>query len=93
MFQDTASALFGVEGLRVTDVQAGPGGVLEVWAVTDYPAAAACPGCGTVSSRVHELVLARATLATLDLHVTRTGPRRRGAGRDARAGLTHLAAR
>ena len=45
----TASALFGVEGLRVTDVQAGPGGVLEVWAVTDYPAAAACPDCGTVS--------------------------------------------
>jgi hypothetical protein len=36
--EDTASALFGVEGLRVTDAQAGPDGVLEVWAVTDYPA-------------------------------------------------------
>jgi transposase len=59
VFEDTASALFGVEGLRVTDVQAGPGGALEVWAVTDYPAAAACPGCGTVSARVHERVLAR----------------------------------
>ena len=59
MFEDTASALFGVEGLRVTDVQAGPGGALEVWAVTDYPAAAACPDCGTVSCRVHETVLAR----------------------------------
>ena len=59
MFEDTASALLGVEGLRVTDVQAGPGGVLEVWAVTDYPAAAACPDCGTVSGRVHETVLAR----------------------------------
>jgi transposase len=59
VFQDTASALFGVEGLRVTDVQAGPDGALEVWAVTDCPAAAACPECGTVSSRVHELVLTR----------------------------------
>ena len=59
MFEDTASALFGVEGLRVTDVQAGPDGVLEVWAVTDYPAAAACPECGTASGRVHETVLAR----------------------------------
>jgi len=59
VFEDTASALFGVEGLRVTDVQAGPGGVLEVWAVTDYPDAAACPDCCTVSCRVHETVLAR----------------------------------
>jgi transposase len=47
------------EGLRVTDVQAGPGGTLEVSAVTDYPAAAACPACGMISSRVHETVLAR----------------------------------
>jgi hypothetical protein len=59
VFEDTASALSGMEGLRVTDVQAGPGGVLEVWAVTDYPAAAACPECGTVTGRVHETVLAR----------------------------------
>jgi hypothetical protein len=56
---DTASALFGIEGLQVIDAQAGPGGVLEVWAVTDYPAAAACPGCGTVSDRVHEIVVTR----------------------------------
>ena len=59
MVKDTASALFGAEGLRVTDVQAGPGSALEVWAVTDYPAAAACPACGMISSRVHETVLAR----------------------------------
>jgi hypothetical protein len=59
VFEDTASALFGVEGLRVTDAQAGPDGVLEVWAATDYPAAAACPDCGVVSGRVHERVLAR----------------------------------
>ena len=42
MLEDTASALFGVDGLQITGVQAGPGGALEVWAVTDYPAAAAC---------------------------------------------------
>jgi len=59
VFEDTASALFGVEGLQVTDVQAGPDGALEVWAVTDYPAAAACPDCGIVSGKVHETVLAR----------------------------------
>jgi len=35
------------------------GGTLEVWAVTDYPAPAACPGCGTISGRVHETVLTR----------------------------------
>lgn len=40
-------------------VHAGPDGVLEVRTVTDYPAAAACPGCGTISCRVHETVLAR----------------------------------
>jgi hypothetical protein len=59
VFRDTVSALFGVEGLQVTDVQAGPDGMVEVWAVTDYPAAAACPACGTISGRVHETVLAR----------------------------------
>ena len=59
MFQDTASALFGVAGLRVTDVQAGPGGALEVWAVTDWPGAAACPDCGALSDRPHETVLTR----------------------------------
>ena len=59
MFEDAASALSGVEGLRVTDAQAGPNGVLEVWADTDYPAAAACPGCGALPDQVHEMVLAR----------------------------------
>ena len=59
MFYDTASALFGVAGLRVTDVEAGPDGVVEVWAVTDHGGAAACPDCGTVSARRHDTVLAR----------------------------------
>ena len=39
--------------------QALPDGTLEVWAVTDHPAATACPGCGTVSGRRHDTVLAR----------------------------------
>ena len=51
--------LFGVEGLQVTDAESGPDGTLEVWAVTDHPAARACPDCGTAASRVHETVLAR----------------------------------
>jgi hypothetical protein len=33
VFYDTASALLGVAGLRVTDVEAGSGGVAQVWAV------------------------------------------------------------
>jgi transposase len=59
VFQDTASVLSGVEGLQVTDAQAGPDGMLEAWAVTGHPAAAACPDCGTVSARRHDTVLAR----------------------------------
>lgn len=59
MFQEAAPALFGVEGLRVADVQAEPGGAVEVWTITDWPAAAACPGCGTVSSRLRETVVTR----------------------------------
>jgi transposase len=43
----------------VTDADAGPDGALEVWAVTDSPGAEACPGCGTASSRVHDLVVTR----------------------------------
>ena len=41
--------LFGVDGLQVTDAEAGADGTLEVWAVTDHPAAAACPECGTAA--------------------------------------------
>ena len=59
MVHDTASVLFGVEGLQVIDAEPGAEGTVEVWAVTDHLAAAACPDCGTVSGRVHETVLAR----------------------------------
>jgi transposase len=58
VFHDTASALFGVAGLRVTDVEPGPDGAVEVWAVADFEGAACCPGCGAESSRVHETVVA-----------------------------------
>jgi hypothetical protein len=59
VFYDTASALFGVAGLRVTDADPRPGGVVEVWAVTDCAGAACCPDCGAESSRVHETVACR----------------------------------
>jgi transposase len=59
VFEDTASALFGVDGLQVAGVEGAPDGGIEVWAVTDYPAAAACPDCGTVSDQVHETVVTR----------------------------------
>ena len=59
VFEDTASALSGVEGLQVADVEAAPDGGIEVWAVTAWEAARACPDCGTVSDRVHETVVTR----------------------------------
>ncbi len=59
MAEDTASALFGVEGLRVFDAEREADGSLTVWVVTDHPGAASCPDCGTVSGRVHEHLLTR----------------------------------
>jgi transposase len=57
--EDTASSLFGVEGLRVFDAEREAGGPVTVWVVTDHPDAASCPDCGMVSGRVHEHVLTR----------------------------------
>ncbi len=59
MAENTASALFGVEGLRVFDADVEAGGTVTVWALTDHPGAASCPDCGAVSGRVHEYVLTR----------------------------------
>ena len=42
-FEDTASALLGVDGLQVTGVEAVPDGGIEVWVVTACADAAACP--------------------------------------------------
>ena len=68
MFQDTASALFGVQGLQVIDTETAPDGSTTVWVATSDPGAPACPDCGRVSCRPHELVV--------------TGPRDVARGRD-----------
>jgi transposase len=57
MVQDTASALFGVEGLKVTEADTEADGSVTVWVTTDHPDAASCPHCGTRAARVHEYVL------------------------------------
>jgi len=57
--QDRASALFGVDGLRVVEADAEADGSFTVWVATDHPGAGACPDCGTFSGRVHEYVLTR----------------------------------
>src|SRR5512140_3518597 len=59
VFEDTASVLFGVAGLRVTDAEEAADGTVEVWAVTDCEAVRACPDCGMVSDQVHETVVTR----------------------------------
>ena len=56
--EGTASALFGVEGLRVMEAEREADGTLTVRAVTGDPDAALCPDCRTRAGRVHEHVLA-----------------------------------
>jgi hypothetical protein len=58
--ENTASALFGVERLRVCDADVEADSTVTVWALTDHPGAASCPDCGAVPGRVHEYVLTRA---------------------------------
>jgi transposase len=55
--QDTASLLFGMNGVEVTEAERGDGGRLMVWARITLPAA--CPACGTVSESVHQYVTTR----------------------------------
>ncbi len=55
--QDTASALFGVAGLQVTEVERAADGLATVWAVT--AGTPSCPRCGTVPEHVHEYVVTR----------------------------------
>jgi transposase len=52
--QDTASALFGMDGVEVTEAERGADGRLAVWARITLPAM--CPGCGIVSEKVHQYV-------------------------------------
>lgn len=49
--------LLGMEGVTVTGAEEEAGGRLAIWARVSRPAA--CPGCGTVSGRVHEYVTTR----------------------------------
>jgi transposase len=55
--QDTASVLFGMNGVEVTDAEREADGRLTVWARVALPAA--CPECGTVSESVHQYVTTR----------------------------------
>jgi hypothetical protein len=55
--QDTASVLFGMNGVEVKEAERGDDGRLTVWARITLPAA--CPACGTVSESVHQYVTAR----------------------------------
>ena len=55
--QDTASVLFGMDGVAVTEAERGDDGRLAVWARITLPAA--CPGCGTVSGKAHQYVTTR----------------------------------
>ena len=59
MVQDTASALFGVEGLRVAEAETEADGSVTVWVATDHPDAESCPDCRRRAGRVHEYVLTR----------------------------------
>jgi len=49
---DATTTLFDVRGLAVTRVERAADGTRVVHAVTDEPMAAACPGCGVLSSSV-----------------------------------------
>jgi transposase len=58
--QDTASALFGVAGVRVVEVDTEADGGVTVWLVTDdHGGGVVCPDCAMVSTRAHEQVLTR----------------------------------
>ncbi|MGH3283943.1 MAG: ISL3 family transposase, partial [Streptosporangiaceae bacterium] len=55
--QDMASALLGIDGVMVTEVEEEGDGRLSVWARVAGPAA--CPACAVISERVHEWVVTR----------------------------------
>lgn len=59
MQQDNASALLGVEGVRVLDVEVEDDGRLTVWVTTDDPGCAVCPDCAVPAKRVHERLVTR----------------------------------
>jgi transposase len=52
--QDTASVLFGMDGVEVTEAEREADGRLTAWARITLPAM--CPVCGTISEKVHQYV-------------------------------------
>jgi transposase len=54
--QDTASVLFGMDGVEVTEAERETDGRLTVWGRIALPAV--CPVCGTVSEHAHQYVTA-----------------------------------
>jgi transposase len=54
--QDTASVLFGIDGVEVTEAGREADGRLTVWG--RIALRAVCPGCGTVSERARQYVTA-----------------------------------
>jgi transposase len=57
--KDRASALLGVGGVQVLEVDRESDGQVTVWVGTSDPDAAVCPDCQTRAGRVHERVLTR----------------------------------
>jgi transposase len=57
--QDMASALYGVRGVRVVEVDAEADGRQTVWLHTDERHVSSCPQCSVPAVRVHELVVTR----------------------------------
>jgi transposase len=54
-----ATALFGVDGVEVVEVEVEVSGEVTVWPATADGGVPVCPGCGTVAGRVHERVVTR----------------------------------
>jgi hypothetical protein len=54
--QDTASVLFGMSGVEVTEAEREADGRLTIWGQVVLPAV--CPVCGTVSEHAHQYVTA-----------------------------------
>lgn len=59
MDEDRASALLGVDGVGVLEVDREDDGQVTVWVGTSDPDASVCPDCRTRAGRVHERVLTR----------------------------------
>jgi transposase len=59
VYEDTATVLFGMPGVRVVEVETERDGVTTVYVVTVDPSRSVCPDCGCSPERVREDVSAR----------------------------------